>query len=255
MNLFLNVYGVGPIRANQWYNLGYRQLEDIQEEHCTRAQLIGLKHYYHLKERIPRAEIDTFKQILRYWLNKANESYQKDLVQGDLIQRDLAQEDLAQGGSISGGSGPVISSLICGSYRRGHKTSGDIDVLIFHRFKDDQNILDYVLRCPCPDGKLLFTEYLSKGITNFNGICNIFGTFRRVDIKIFRPAHSAFPALYFTGSKEHNIMMRNRGIELGFRLNEKGLINIRSGVTIQLKTEHEIFDFLGLEFKPPTERK
>jgi len=66
--------------------------------------------------------------------------------------------------------------------------------------------------------------------------------------------------MYFTGSKEHNIVMRQRAIERGLRLNEYGLFRSKvetrdPKLLVQCKTEEEIFEKLDLHFVPPEMRE
>ncbi len=240
---FLDIYGVGPKTANKWYLLGYRCLNDIPLDKCTRNQTIGVKYYHDLKKRIPREEIDQFKEILQSWLDQANQFYWK---QEHGLTKDYHQNRWKDN--------PYIGMIICGSYRRKYPDSGDIDVLISHRFESDEKIFDYILRCPHPDGMPLFTDQLSRSWTSYGGICSIVGIARRVDIKIFASSDFPYAILYFTGSKEHNIMMRNEAIKKGYLLNEKGLIHRETGERIKAKTEKDIFKFLDLKYKKPLER-
>ena len=73
-------------------------------------------------------------------------------------------------------------------------------------------------------------------------------------------AEYPFALLYFTGSKEHNIVMRQRAIDRDLRLNEYGLF--RSGaetrdpkLLVNCRTEEEIFEKLGLHYIPPEMRE
>ena len=64
--------------------------------------------------------------------------------------------------------------------------------------------------------------------------------------------------LYFTGSDEHNKLMRNRAIELGYRLNEYGLFRVIDGVEASspepCQAEADIFQMLHMNYKTPRER-
>ena len=81
---------------------------------------------------------------------------------------------------------------------------------------------------------------------------------RRVDF--FRPKRISFCNPVFTGSKIFNTMMRQRALNLGYSLNEHGfykMVNGKKGAKIDMtfNNEKDIFDFLNMEFKDPTERK
>jgi DNA polymerase/3'-5' exonuclease PolX len=75
---------------------------------------------------------------------------------------------------------------------------------------------------------------------------------RRIDIR-FIPFLSWYPALlYFTGSKELNLMMRNKAKKLGYKLNEYGLF--KGSKNIYVESEEEIFDLLEMKYLEPQER-
>ena len=78
-----------------------------------------------------------------------------------------------------------------------------------------------------------------------------------------KPDEYAFALLYFTGSMAFNVVQRRRAIELGYTMNEHGLYKLvgdkkkTKGPRLNqpFPTEESIFDFLGLVYKGPTERK
>jgi hypothetical protein len=79
---------------------------------------------------------------------------------------------------------------------------------------------------------------------------------RRVDILYTYPEHYPYAILYFTGSKEFNVAMRKWALDHGYSLNEHGLTNMSTGEHVEgLATEKNIFDFLGLEYIEPTNRR
>ena len=74
------------------------------------------------------------------------------------------------------------------------------------------------------------------------------------------PQEYPFAVLYFTGSKAFNTVMRGFALKQGLSLNEHGISKKVYGkkeekLELDLKTEKDIFDFLGLEYKKPEERK
>ena len=77
---------------------------------------------------------------------------------------------------------------------------------------------------------------------------------RRIDIELVSPEQYPYALLYFTGSKEHNILMRSKAAEKGWRLNEKEMYVIESGDRITVKDEKEIFSLLGVPYKEAWER-
>jgi NAD-dependent DNA ligase len=83
---------------------------------------------------------------------------------------------------------------------------------------------------------------------------------RRVDFLYSPPEEFPFAILYFTGSKEFNTVMRAHALKMGVSLNEHGLSKKEFGkkkeemISHSFKSENDIFDYLNLEYKGPTER-
>jgi DNA polymerase (family 10) len=80
------------------------------------------------------------------------------------------------------------------------------------------------------------------------------------DLRVVSDAEFPFALAYFTGSKEHNIVMRQRAIQRGLRLNEYGLFKSKEEtrdpkLLVACKTEEEIFAKLDLQFVEPELRK
>ncbi len=80
------------------------------------------------------------------------------------------------------------------------------------------------------------------------------------DLRVVSDAEYPFALMYFTGNKEHNIVMRQRAIDRGLRLNEYGLFRAKAEtrdpkLLVKCKTEEEIFQELGLHYVPPEMRE
>lgn len=206
IDLFKTVERVGNKTAERWYNLGFRKITDVTRTECTDAQWISLQLYPELSQRIPRDEIDEFARKL---------------------------------------SETKIPFVICGSYRRGKPTSGDIDVLVTSR--DDIDVLEQMLKCD------MFTHTLAKGPKKYLGICKIRELHRRVDIEVAKEDEYPFAITYFTGSEGFNIKMREHASSLGLRLNEKCLLDA-DGNKVAVESEEKLFEVLGMEYLTPKER-
>ena len=154
---------------------------------------------------------------------------------------------------------------ICGSYRRRKHKSGDIDILLT-KFGTKDNITDeksseylsmFVNMLKEPVKYNNKKQFLVDDMTDKNIITKYMGfskykdnPVRRIDIRFipYQSYHSAL--LYFTGSGELNIKMRNiaKGMEL--KLSEYGLFKIK-GKKIKTKSEEDIFKKLGLDYIEP----
>ena len=88
------------------------------------------------------------------------------------------------------------------------------------------------------------------------GICKIpnFQQYMRIDIRLIPKESYSFATLYFTGSKDNNTYMRNIAIQSNLKLNEYGLYDKKNNNPILLKSEKDIFNYLKLKYKTPTER-
>ncbi len=143
----------------------------------------------------------------------------------------------------------VIRCSTAGSLRRHREIIGDIDLLASS--KHPEKVLDFFTRQP---GVL---SIIAKGETKASVLLQ--GGIQ-ADLRVVSDAEFASALMYFTGSKEHNIVMRQRSIDRGLRLNEYGLFRSKTEtrdrkLLAPCKTEEEIFETLGLHYIPPEMRE
>ncbi|MBW3022195.1 DNA polymerase/3'-5' exonuclease PolX [Candidatus Woesearchaeota archaeon] len=133
---------------------------------------------------------------------------------------------------------------IAGSIRRMKETIRDIDVLVTS--KKPKKVMDFF--CAIPDVKAV----LAKGATKSTIVLNsgLQADIRVVDAKSWGAALN-----YFTGSKDHNIKLRQIAIKKGYKLSEYGLFSRKTGKFIAGKTEKELYSKLGLKYIPPEMRE
>jgi len=135
----------------------------------------------------------------------------------------------------------------CGSYRRRQPRVSDLDVLMVVRPGFDINrMYDY---CENVLGFEKLWRGDKKASYKIDGIV-------QVDFKVVPEASWPFAILHYTGSKSHNIRMRQRAIALGYSLSEYGLKGKDEEVASDhgCKTEEDIFKFLRLPYLKPEER-
>jgi len=228
----LSITGVGMTRAKKWLSLGIKNIDDVIKArdnkiiNTTHHIDIGIKYYYDFMEKIPRFEIDIMKNILTHEILK--------------IDKYLVFE-------------------ICGSYRRGLLESGDIDILISHpNFINEiskQNFLKKIIK---ELKKCCFiTDCLTnEGNTKFMGVCKIKESqySRRIDIRVVDYECYFSALLYFTGSKNFNLFIRNKALEQKLSLNEYSLTSLNDNKKIFLNSEKDIFDILKISYMSPEER-
>lgn len=141
---------------------------------------------------------------------------------------------------------------IAGSLRRALETIGDVDILIGAEEKFNAPLFDAFVNHD------LATEILGHGDTK-SSIRTSSG--RQVDLRIVKPEQFAAALMYFTGNKEHNVLLRSRARKRGLGLNEYGLFklddegNTNFDEPIDYKTEKDIYQKLGLHFIPPELRE
>merc|ERR1712167_187934 len=143
-------------------------------------------------------------------------------------------------------------------YRRGASNSGDIDIIIsdptdsrevFNKF------LDKLIE------KKILIEVLSRGDVKSMGISKMpRKPARRIDFMFTPKKEHAFAILYFTGSKAFNTGMRAKALKMGYSMNEHGMYKMVNGkkgsiLNKNFKNEQDIFKFLKLKYREPTERK
>jgi DNA polymerase (family 10) len=143
----------------------------------------------------------------------------------------------------------VLRCSAAGSLRRHREIIGDVDLLASS--KKPADVLDFFASQP---GIL---SVIAKGETKASVLLN--GGVQS-DLRVVSDLEFPFALMYFTGNKEHNIVMRQRAIERGLRLNEYGLFKSKTEtrdpkLLVPCQTEDEIFEKLGLHFIPPEMRE
>ena len=137
-----------------------------------------------------------------------------------------------------------------GSLRRGRETVGDLDVLITGPCcVDDQQraaLIEDILRFPG------IQQVLAKGE---NKVSFKLRSGMQVDVRLL-PTESYGAAMqYFTGSKNHNVSLRQRALKMGYTLNEYGLFRLDNEKLVASATEEEIYGALKLDCIPPEMRE
>jgi DNA polymerase (family X) len=143
----------------------------------------------------------------------------------------------------------VVRCSAAGSLRRHREVIGDIDLLASS--KQPAEVIEFFTSQPG------IIKVLAKGETKASVLLE--GGIQ-ADLRVVSDAEYSSALLYFTGSKEHNIVMRQRAIDRGLRLNEYGLFHSKeetrdAKLLVKCRTEEEIFEQLGLRYIPPEMRE
>ena len=173
----------------------------------------------------------------------------------------------ARARSLLGDARPVADRLVefvgdldavsavetAGSIRRWRPTIGDVDVLAAS--EDDAAVV----------GAFTDWERADSVIEAGSNKASVRADGERVDLRVVVPGEFGAALQYFTGSKEHNVALRNRAIEQGLKLNEYGVFDVsgvndpdagqRVGERVAGETEVGVYDAVGLDFVPPELRE
>ena len=225
MKEFLKIHGVGKQHAKKLIASGFKTIDDLRscdsiKDHLNDTQLKGLKYFDDVQKRIPYQEIQKHEIIL------------KDLLK--MID-------------------PEAELTIAGSYRRKKPDSGDIDILlkasskkVYDIFIDSLKKSDYLI------------EDLARGSKKYMGLGkSIYSSYlRRIDIMYTKPEEYPFAILYFTGSGDFNVRMREDALEKGYTMNEYSMKHTLTKEVVEktFMTEREIFEFLGYDYLEPEDR-
>lgn len=133
---------------------------------------------------------------------------------------------------------------IAGSIRRKKETIGDIDILVVT--KQAENAIKHFVQYPKISQILSQGEMRSTIVVN-NGI--------QMDLRIIDPESYGAGLLYFTGSKEHNIELRDLARKKNWKLNEYGLFEQKNNSLLVGKTELDIYKKLGMSYIEPELRE
>lgn len=238
INLMTRISGIGPAAARKLFDDGIKSIEDLRknQDKLNHHQKIGLKHFEDFEQRIPRSEMEKLERIITDEVKGIDDNY---------------------------------TATICGSYRRGAASSGDIDILLTHPdFTSEDGKKPALLHAvvnQLVESKLV-TDTISLGDTKFMGVCILSkekdddpdNKYRRIDIRLIPSDQYFCGTLYFTGSDLFNKNMRGIALENGFTLNEYSIRPLGStgvpGEPLPVTSEKDIFDIIGMEYKKPSER-
>lgn len=136
----------------------------------------------------------------------------------------------------------VVEAVPCGSIRRFSETVGDIDIVV--ATTNPQLVSETVLGFP------EVSEVVGSGSTKTSFLTR---EGMQVDIRTVEPSQIGSALLYFTGSKTHNIALRQKAIDRGWLLSEYGLFD--GDAVVAGKTEQDIYEALDMQFVAPPLRE
>jgi DNA polymerase (family 10) len=152
----------------------------------------------------------------------------------------LARKVVAQLRDLPG----VSHASYCGSLRRFSETVGDVDIVVVAQHAAP--VMESLVKMSFVDRVVAQGEAKTSVVTRR-------GT--QVDVRVVAAHQLGAAQLYFTGSKGHNIKLRQRALGRGWTLNEYALSELEGGKVIASETEEAIYQALGLPFIPPVLRE
>ena len=143
-------------------------------------------------------------------------------------------------------SGKVKRITYCGSVRRRKETIGDIDILATS--SDPSQVMEVFTSLP------LVKEVVAKGHTKSSILV---GEGRQVDLRVVEEESFGAALHYFTGSKSHNIRVRELGVRKGLKINEYGVFVRKKEKDERIggREEEEVFTYVDLPYIPPELRE
>ncbi|SDM96797.1 DNA polymerase/3'-5' exonuclease PolX [Sediminibacillus halophilus] len=141
---------------------------------------------------------------------------------------------------------PILRFSRAGSIRRMSETIKDLDFIIAAEQPD--KVRDALLKLEN------IKEEIATGDTKVSIVLEE-GYDVNVDFRIVSPEEFATTLHHFTGSKEHNVAMRQLAKAQGEKINEYGIENSESGKIMTFDTERQFFEHFGLHFIPPEVRE
>ncbi len=223
----LYIPGVGPKTAKLLYETyGINSIEKL-EDYANSGKIKGIKG---IKEK-------TVANILKGIALK--KSIQGRFPLGTALP--IGETIIGELKSVKG----VSTIELAGSIRRRKETVGDIDILVT---SDDPG--------PLMDRFVNMKEIervLSHGSTRSSALLR--DTHIQVDVRVVEKDSFGAAMAYFTGSKSHNIKLREIAIKTGCKLNEYGVFNVKNNKKIAGATEQDVYRALGLQWVPPEIRE
>jgi DNA polymerase (family 10) len=240
------------------------RLEELRAKHpasvvaLLRIQGIGPKAVHKLRDELGVLSIDDLRRALadrkvrdlKGFGAKSEEKLAHALArleeQGSLdrtpisVALPLAERIVARLRDVPG----VTHASYCGSLRRFSETIGDIDVVVAST--EPEPVMEALVSMS------VVAQVLGRGKAKTSVVTRR-GT--QIDLRVVAAHQLGAARLYFTGSKGHNIKLRQRALTRGWTLNEYALSELDGGKVIASETEEEIYAALGLPWIPPVLRE
>jgi DNA polymerase (family X) len=230
----LEVHSLGPKKvALLWSMFQAATVEDV-EKLCREQKLRDVPGFGEKTEENILKAIEVFKRTTGRFLLSFAEAETAKLV-----------------AHIGAFGKPVGKITPAGSLRRGKETIGDLDLLVTlvserHTAAQVEELAQHILAYKEIEQVLAHGE----NKVSFRLKNNL-----QVDVRLLEPENEGAALIYFTGSKEHNVVLRGRANKMGYTLNEYALATLEAERRVAGKTEKEIYTKLKLDYIEPELRE
>ena len=266
----LAIPGLGPKKIRLFHDeLGVESIEELRTL-AENGELQGLER---MGAKSEQKVLEGIELLARF---SGRRRLDVGLLYGEALEHAIGEMD------------GVSRAQLAGSTRRRKETIGDLDIVAAVEPKDIETVTEQILALPgLADVKgagsskvsiILGTEFFDSGVQMLQvdgGVLEALGgeafetlaanTTIDAQIRMVPPHVFAFTLAYFTGSKEHNVRMRQRALDRGLRLNEFGLFPVEAAgelkgleaaeFSLEASTEADIYRHLELTYVPPELRE
>jgi DNA polymerase (family 10) len=227
----LKLPGMGPKTvALLWESLQVSDMQQLQAA-IEAGKLATLPRFgQKLIDKISRGIADYHKNSGRYLLDDAAEAAER-------ITLYLTQFE------------GIEEVMPAGSLRRGRETVGDLDLLVTGPGCEEDKVaaaVEYTAAFPP------IADLLAKGQ---NKVSFRLRSGLQVDVRLLPKASYGAALQYFSGSKMHNVSLRQRALKRGYTLSEYALARLDNGAVVAAASEEEIYAALGMDWVPPELRE
>jgi len=227
VKIFQKIFGIGPKYIENIIKKNIFTINELKDAikndkiKLTEKQLIGLTYYDDLNKKIPRNEIYNYTEIIKNMIkNKDIEIYN------------------------------------AGSYRLGKKESGDIDIIVTYNATNSEETKIYFEKIMKENN--IIVETLSNGKEKCIYIIKLdyYKYYRKMDVAFVDKENLIWYLLYFGSGRDFSKKIRGIFSKNGYKLNEKGLFDKKTGVKIDFNpnSEKDIFDYIGIDYIIPENR-
>ncbi len=224
----LDVPGIGP----KTLRLAYERLKVRSKEDFMRALRSGML-----------ATLPGFGEKKMQNIIRGLEIWERSKQRMSLIEAFTIGEELLEHMEKSEG---IMRIELAGSLRRRKETVGDIDILVSAKREDWERIHEHFVSY----GEV--SQILLKGETKSSLILK---NSRQVDLRTVEPHQWGSALQYFTGSKEHNVRIRDIAKEKGLKISEYGVFRADTDEWMGGRTEEEVYSLIGMQTPPPEIRE